>query len=813
MPAHEWTTQAQKEYLSSMLPSFKAAREGAKDKSLSRFWVTLEEGWFQRFPQESALGLPPRIPGAEPLTEDQLTRLGAATAQTKERLRTSSWMRYRSQTRNAPTGKSTRTPSALFKLLKKKTVTRPYRPLEVYQKLHRAKVKKEVMRRGYGDLNEEAERAAASSAEAGEGPEVTVLTEEETAALEAREEAIALARIQKNRRLRMSMWRLTSTEMYAAESEEVKTDVRAAMEELNRRRDEVDETEHTPEQYQHAIDQLGHVVGHVTETIKDATGWHGVLMLGGPMPRRGGAISTKTFCFGTTPLGSDFIASHPNFDDVKTHFNKFLKRSFPHDVRDARGFAVTDAPEAGAETHDASADELQNLISLDPEDEDDSATPKQISSVPKRVRRKPTAPAAQRTSVPIALTEVSPAVPTASPAAAEPTASGPAPAVPADPPAVPTASPAAAAPTASGPAPAVPADPSVTLPFGFDDTMNDILDTAFGSSTIQYYPPTFDSFGEDLQPLTDFGEDLHPLPDSDGRSPRRVETEDGDLQSPANHFAPSPLFQAFVKPPVALPSPHRTTSSPPRAPLLRRPSALTVFRSVVANATASIEQQRVTMPAFATPPVVSEIGAAAIPQYVQSRPMANPPKGHPQAAKPAKAGQRKQKSQGKRKVPAGHDDTAPLLAPDESSAPPMTQAAAAESARIRRDERRMRKERAKPQYQPGSDGEVVAAAAADAVVVVARPKRASKAFFNPDGTDVIRPVKSKRGDLSGGARMDRGIDLDTAQAEEDADLLSKLTRGKAAAPAPEKSATRRAVAAPAKRKAAAPAPEKSRPTK
>jgi hypothetical protein len=42
-----------------------------------------------------------------------------------------------------------------------------------------------------------------------------------------------------------------------------------------------------------AIDQLPEVVSKVTGAIKEETGWMGLLMAGGLMPNRDGAISIK----------------------------------------------------------------------------------------------------------------------------------------------------------------------------------------------------------------------------------------------------------------------------------------------------------------------------------------------------------------------------------------------------------------------------------------------------------------------------------------------------------------------------------------
>ncbi|KAJ7793558.1 hypothetical protein B0H14DRAFT_3497924 [Mycena olivaceomarginata] len=80
------------------------------------------------------------------------------------------------------------------------------------------------------------------------------------------------------------------------------------------------------------------------------------------------------FCSGRTPEGCDFIASYPNFADVRTGFNQYLKRAFPHDVRDKRALD----PEAAAPS-------LDDLNALDPADEQEVPAAKPVH------RKKPAA--------------------------------------------------------------------------------------------------------------------------------------------------------------------------------------------------------------------------------------------------------------------------------------------------------------------------------------------------------------------------------------------------------------------------------------
>ncbi|KAJ6527493.1 hypothetical protein B0H19DRAFT_1084037 [Mycena capillaripes] len=363
MGGSKWTTTEQQDFLQARLPAYLAAKAEQKEPSMARFWNSLDAAWFETFPEEPKLGLPPRVPGAVPLTEEERKRVGEATISTKKQLKT--WMRWREPVeagsgrdrvgRGRGGGRSGG--RSLFQLLQRQKTKRPLRPVEVYQKNYSSKIMEEVLKLGYGEMNEEAEaeRVAAAKAEAGPS-EAKVLTAEELQAEEKWLDDLAVARVLKNRQLRMSLCCWTQSPKRS------RTTSGLRLNKLNQKRAEDAATsqddERTPEQYQHAIDQIPAVLANVRKTVMQETGWHLFSMLVGPMPERGGQISTKTFCYGETPAGNDFQAACTNFEVFKIEFNKWGKRCFPHDVRDARGLRG-----AGSQVEPP---RLDGLISLEP---------------------------------------------------------------------------------------------------------------------------------------------------------------------------------------------------------------------------------------------------------------------------------------------------------------------------------------------------------------------------------------------------------------------------------------------------------------
>ncbi|KAJ6545611.1 hypothetical protein B0H19DRAFT_1075902 [Mycena capillaripes] len=162
----------QHDFLHARLPTYLAAKAESKETSMTRFWNSLDAAWFQTFSEEAKLGLLPRVPGAVPLTEEERQMVGDATTKTKKS-RARAWGRRRgARVGGGGGGRS------LFQLLQRQKSKRPLRPVEVYQKSYKPKIMEEVLKLGYGEMNEEAEAGGAAAAKGEAGP-VTVLTHQE----------------------------------------------------------------------------------------------------------------------------------------------------------------------------------------------------------------------------------------------------------------------------------------------------------------------------------------------------------------------------------------------------------------------------------------------------------------------------------------------------------------------------------------------------------------------------------------------------------------------------------------------------------
>ncbi|KAJ7453519.1 hypothetical protein FB451DRAFT_1373823 [Mycena latifolia] len=650
-----WATAEQAVFLALELSVYIAAKENSKKRPLVRYWNKLEENFFERWPEAAALGA---VAGGN------------------------------------------------------------LQVVEMYQKLNRVKIKAEAVKRGYGTMNEEA--AVASQASTSQS-EVAVLSGNEIEAALVAAEDVTLARVHGDRKGRMKLWRATVQDMWNAESDDVKREVQESTADVNHERaagneDPAEDEERTPEQYQHAIDQIGPVYGRIHEATIEEAGWMGMSIMGGPMPRRGGQISMKVICFGKTPNGNTFETSHPDFAaSISAQFVKFLKRSYPHNVRDARAL-----PEPGDVIEESV--ELEGLIPLEQADEEtlpdlDLA----IQSIkPKRIRRPK--PPAVPVAPPLSTTTSSSVV-----HAAGPTAPTPA-----------TASGETSPPPNLDEVESFPTDNVQGLPLdfnGFDDPpstdwggmppptsprtagliaqsergglatgMENIDPTLYGATQLSFKPPAFEfptfefPASSPYRPSTLFQAFRSPtrsagttLPSTSppvvfGPNPASSFT----LRSPTASVSPTPVGSARntvspatptslitssssapSRPPVTFSNVRTTATTNPssqhRSPTAlnstaseERPSALNAFSNVVANATAAVALS----PPLIAPP------APHIPQYIQSRPLANPPKGHPLdpvTAKKAAAAAAKASRPPKPGKPRGRPpkETAPPPAVDE----------------------------------------------------------------------------------------------------------------------------------------------------
>ncbi|KAJ6558709.1 hypothetical protein B0H10DRAFT_2201342 [Mycena sp. CBHHK59/15] len=205
-----------------------------------------------------------------------------------------------------------------------------------------------------------------------------------------------------------------------------------------------------------------------------------------------------------------------------------------------------------------------------------------------------------------------------------------------------------------------------------------------------------------------------------------------------------PLALAAFKSAMGAPS----MSSPPQAvvPALSRPFAappvlVTSVEGVPATHATTTAPINAIVPSPPTVPADSAIAPAVVPaqalQFIQSRPMANPPKGHPSTTVAKALAPPKVTKRGK------------------ACAPQMTEAARIVTAQIRKEEAAQRRERARvlaivaeqekaaKRLQPNLhnlDG--------NSDLYVTRPKRNAAAPLNPDGTPFELPKKLTRAEMA-----------------------------------------------------------------
>ncbi|KAJ7161671.1 hypothetical protein C8R46DRAFT_1283969 [Mycena filopes] len=273
----------------------------------------------------------------------------------------------------------------------------------------------------------------------------------------------------------------------------------------------------------------------------------------------------------------------------------------------------------------------------------------------------------------------------------------------------------------------------------------------------------------------------------------------------------------------SLPSTESSVSLNPKSVPAQKPSALQTFSSALANASSAVPPPQAPRPPRPTPPAVppppaivptpTAASGAPIPQYIQSRPMANVPTGHRLAPATARRGRGRPS-----KTPTAPDAnnapsvSAPLPDPPspaitgdeiDASAPSrtMTAAARAETNRINAEARTLGKQKA---VIRGRLGEKELDERNSAATETAR--RTSARHHNPDGHHdlfITSPVpRSKRTNTNfvnpdGTSRRNterKRTRAEIAREKEELALAEQLRNGKRKAPA------RNAASGPSKKK-------------
>ncbi|KAJ7478029.1 hypothetical protein B0H11DRAFT_2234359 [Mycena galericulata] len=279
----------------------------------------MEEGWFQRFPEQVALGLPhPSDKTAPLLTVVQMERVREAIESRKEKLK--NWFRNeRKKIRKGPTAlRKAVTP--LAKALLKKTRAgrrRAHQARELFQKRHADTINQLLSQQGFNEMNE-ATRV--------EGRDEEV---EET--LEEQEDYVKASRSERMRlktKVVAELWANASPEERAEMKKEVEREkemiAKAERDEEQKRAEGVHKM---PQEYQEGINGPETMFEEAHAITDEAAGWVGMTLVGGPTPRLGGDLTVKVLCVGVTEQGNSFQEACADFEkEILGRFELFLRR-------------------------------------------------------------------------------------------------------------------------------------------------------------------------------------------------------------------------------------------------------------------------------------------------------------------------------------------------------------------------------------------------------------------------------------------------------------------------------------------------------
>ncbi|KAJ7433317.1 hypothetical protein B0H11DRAFT_2259579 [Mycena galericulata] len=321
MAPPRWATPAQGSYLELQMADY--IRRQAQ-KKLYLFWAPMEEGWFQRFPEQAALGLPhPTELNATRLTEAQMEMVRDAIESRKEKLK--NWFRKeRKKIRKGPMApRKAQTP--LAKALMKKTCAgrrRAHQARELFQKRHADTINELLDQRGFNKMNEAA-RVEGRDEEVGE----TIEEQEDhvkASSASAKEQAEMKKEVEREK------------EMIA----------KAERDEEQRRAEGIHKT---PQEYQEGIDGLEAMFEEAHAITDEAAGWVGMTLVGGPTPRMGGDLTVKVLCVGVTEQGNSFQEACADFEkEILGRFQLFVQRVYPLAERTARALPAATVEEEEA---------------------------------------------------------------------------------------------------------------------------------------------------------------------------------------------------------------------------------------------------------------------------------------------------------------------------------------------------------------------------------------------------------------------------------------------------------------------------------
>ncbi|KAJ6575968.1 hypothetical protein DFH09DRAFT_1311424 [Mycena vulgaris] len=348
-PPHK-NTPEQQQFIELWMTEFlqkKAAKE------LDNFWPKMQSAYLSEWPEETVLGLPvqevnpdPNAEPSVPLTDEQRERLDKALGVRISQLHNLFFNAYtKIRNQRGGVGRSSILLAAqLFKARPKGR--RRHQTLEVYQKVHKIKVQEALRKSEYDALNE----ASQCRDEDGEW-------------IDDDDDKVKMKRVASARSTRMKVWRRVVQELWDSEDEKVQDKIRemAKREVLEPPKEEGVNGERSPEQYQMSIDEIPQVATMFLSEFHRMTGWMGVLVAGGPVPRAQGELGAKIVSFGVGPGALGFDKWHSNWKKaVTTPLFKFLRQAIPREVRLSRAIFTGEDDDTAKEPEEVDGEAAVN---------------------------------------------------------------------------------------------------------------------------------------------------------------------------------------------------------------------------------------------------------------------------------------------------------------------------------------------------------------------------------------------------------------------------------------------------------------------
>ncbi|KAJ7136892.1 hypothetical protein C8R44DRAFT_728837 [Mycena epipterygia] len=382
----------QQEFIELWMPEYLLKRAAGKS---DEFWIKMKTAFFIEWPEEVCLNLPVQQVdldvNAEPprrLTADEKVLLDEAIAARIGQLKNSfrnAYAKIRNQ--KGGVGKSVLSLAALLFKSRPKA-RRRHQVLELYHKLFKSKVHAALQQTEYERLNEAAE-----------------CRDDDGVWVDDDDDEVKMRRVTNTRSQRMKVMRRVVQELWDAESEVLRQEVReaAAKEVVVPEKVVVSEgeeganVERTPEEYQMSIDESLQVAQMFLGEFQRMTGWMGALAYGGPVPQHKGAFGVKCL-----PEGLTFDRWHPNWKKKVTDpLVRFLRQAIPREVRLRRAIFTGEDDEG-----DEDDDNLHHRVVTAPAPVEDSEAPAVTKKAKKK--KKKAAPRKQASTADVVVLEPQP---------------------------------------------------------------------------------------------------------------------------------------------------------------------------------------------------------------------------------------------------------------------------------------------------------------------------------------------------------------------------------------------------------------------